>query len=81
MTTTELKELVKEIENALLPNQNEEMIFDTMEPDFRFEFNGRYGIMYFNLCYADTLSFWLKREDFIRIKEYIENFLKEMNVY
>ncbi len=80
MTTYELKDLVKEIEKALLPNQKEKMIFDTMEPDFRFEFNGDYGTMYFNLAYADTLSFWLEREDFVRIKDYIKNFLDEMNV-
>lgn len=80
MTTYELKELVKEIENALLPNQKGKMIFDTMESDFRFEFNGNYGIMYFNLCYADTLSFYLEREDFVCIKNYIKNFLIEMSV-
>ena len=79
MTTFELKELVEEIDKALLPNQKEKMIFDTMEPDFSFEFDGYSGQMHFNLCYADTLSFWLKREDFISIKDYIKNFLDDMN--
>lgn len=80
MTAFELKELVREIEMALLPNQKEKMFFDTMEPDFRFEFDGYSGQMHLNLCYADTLSFWLKREDFVRIKNYVKDFLDEINL-
>lgn len=80
MTTFELKELVKEIEKTLLPNQKEEMMFWTMEPDFRFEFNGRSGALRFNLAYADTLSLRLEREDFVRIKDYVKDFLDEMNL-
>ncbi len=80
MTTFELKELVEEIEKALLPNQKEKMFFNTMEPDFSFEFNGYSGQMHFNLCYADILSFLLKREDFVRIKDYIKNFLTDIDV-
>jgi len=80
MTTFELKELVNQIETALIPNQKEKMEFVTMEPDFSFEFNGNSGVMHFNLSYADKLSFRLEREDFIRIKNYVKNFLIEMNV-
>ena len=80
MTTFELKEFVEKIEKALLPNQKEKMQFCTMEPDFRFEFDGHSGVMHLNLAYADTLSLWLEREDFVRIKEYVKEFLSKMKV-
>ena len=56
------------------------MMFWTMEPDFRFEFNGRSGALRFNLAYADTLSLRLEREDFVRIKDYVKDFLDEMKL-
>lgn len=79
MTTTELDALVHEIENVCLGDQKEKMMFDTIEPDYRFEFDGTSGILSINLAYADSLKLWLTKDNFISIKEYIKKALVEAN--